>query len=125
MCKPQDKCPYLSVYDIFYRCYPYKLFLAKEGQSAVESILETFNIPKPSMHDGTISKFVNVDRKNEGDNSVNVSIKHLSGEIGLNVSRLVKKEEFINLHIISQSYVLNRFLVARKRLMKEHKKVNT
>lgn len=125
MCKPQDKCPYLSVYDIFYRCYPYKLFLAKEGQLAVESILETFNIPKPTMNDVMISKYVNVDRKNEEDNSMSVNIKHPAGEIGLNVSRLLKKEEFINLHIISQSYVLNRSLVARKRLMKKHKKVNT
>ena len=86
-----DKCPYLSVYDIFYRCYPYKLFLAKEGQLSVESILETFNIPKPTMHDVMISKYVNVDRKNEEDNSVSVSIKHPSGEIGLNVPCGTKK----------------------------------
>lgn len=86
-----DKCPYLSVYDIFYRCYPYKLFLAKEGQLAVESILETFNIPKPTTHDVMISKYVNVDRKNEEDNSMSVSIKHPSGEIGLNVSCGTKK----------------------------------
>lgn len=99
--------------------------MAKEGQLAVESILETFNIPKPTMNDVMISKYVNVDRKNEKDNSMSVSIKHPAGEIGLNVSRLLKKEEFINLHIIPQSYVLNRFLVARKRLMKKHKKVNT
>ncbi|KAF3429906.1 hypothetical protein E2986_02885 [Frieseomelitta varia] len=76
-----DKCPYLSVYDIFYRCYPYKLFLAKEGQSAVESILETFNIPQPTTNDVIIS---NVGRKNERENFVDVSVKHPTGEVGLN-----------------------------------------
>lgn len=32
------------MYDVFYRFYPYKLFLAKEGQSAVEDILGTFSV---------------------------------------------------------------------------------
>lgn len=78
-----DKCPYLSAYDIFYRCYPYKLFLAKEGQSAVESILETFNVPQSTTNDVIIS---NVGRKNERENSVDVSVKHPTGEVELNVS---------------------------------------
>lgn len=32
------------MYDLFYRFYPYKLFLGKEGQSAVEDVLGTFNV---------------------------------------------------------------------------------
>ncbi|KAI4486325.1 hypothetical protein M0802_012344 [Mischocyttarus mexicanus] len=36
-------CPDLSIFDIFYRLYPYKLFLGKEGQTAVEDILKTFD----------------------------------------------------------------------------------
>ena len=77
------------MYDIFYRCYPYKLFLAKEGQSAVESILETFNIPQPTTNDVIIS---NVGRKNERENSVDVNVKHPAGEVGLNVSGPLEKE---------------------------------
>lgn len=92
------------MYDVFYRCYPYKLFLAKEGQSAVVSILETFNIPEPTTNDTMIS---NVGRKNEEENSVDVSIKHSTGELGLNVSRrfLKKRTNFINLGIIFQAYI--------------------
>ncbi|XP_044016608.1 von Willebrand factor A domain-containing protein 8 isoform X2 [Aphidius gifuensis] len=41
-----EKCPSISVFDIFYRFYPYKLFLDKEGISAVEGILDTFGVLK-------------------------------------------------------------------------------
>lgn len=36
--------PNTSVYNVFYRYYPYKLFLTKEGKTAVEDILETFGV---------------------------------------------------------------------------------
>ncbi|CAL7944841.1 unnamed protein product [Xylocopa violacea] len=81
-----DKCPHLPMLDIFYRCYPYKLFLGPEGQSAVESILETFNIPKTGSNDAIVSKRVNVEKKNEEQNSMDISIKYPDGEIGLTVS---------------------------------------
>nr|XP_031838808.1 von Willebrand factor A domain-containing protein 8 isoform X2 [Nomia melanderi] len=62
-----DKCSYLSVFDIFYRFYPYKLFLGKEGQSAVEDILSTFNIrsrvndsSSVTIPPGDIKTFLNV-----------------------------------------------------------------
>lgn len=42
----QEKCPNISVFDIFYRFYPYKLFLDKERISAVEGILDTFGVLK-------------------------------------------------------------------------------
>ena len=40
----QENYPDLSVSDIFYRFYPYKLFLNQEGNSAVEEILKTFGV---------------------------------------------------------------------------------
>lgn len=75
------------MFDIFYRCYPYKLFLAKDGQNAVESILKTFDVTKITTNDSKIS---NIDKKNEKQNSVNISIKYADDEIGLNVSKLMK-----------------------------------
>ncbi|XP_012262209.2 von Willebrand factor A domain-containing protein 8 [Athalia rosae] len=39
-----DNFPALTPYDAFYRLYPYKLFLGKEGRDAVEDILKTFEI---------------------------------------------------------------------------------
>ncbi|XP_066591206.1 von Willebrand factor A domain-containing protein 8 [Prorops nasuta] len=39
-----DKLPSLSTFDVFYRFYPYKTFLAQEGRNAVEHILETFGV---------------------------------------------------------------------------------
>lgn len=75
------------MFDIFYRCYPYKLFLAKDGQNAVESILKTFDVTKITTNDSKIS---NIDKKNEEQNSMNISIKYADDEIGLNVSKLMK-----------------------------------
>lgn len=75
------------MFDIFYRCYPYKLFLAKDGQNAVESILKTFDVTKITTNDSKIS---NIDKKNEEQNSVNISIKYADDEIDLNVSKLMK-----------------------------------
>ncbi|XP_076766995.1 von Willebrand factor A domain-containing protein c12.2 [Xylocopa sonorina] len=86
-----DKCPYLSVLDIFYRCYPYKLFLGPEDQSAVESILGSFNISKTGSNDAIVSKHVNVEKKDEGQNSMDIRIKYSDGEIGLNVSSGTKR----------------------------------
>ncbi|XP_011645711.1 von Willebrand factor A domain-containing protein 8 [Pogonomyrmex barbatus] len=55
-----DKSPDLSVYDIFYRFYPYKLFLGKEGQNAVEDILGTFSVLNDSKMERTITSKVAV-----------------------------------------------------------------
>ncbi|XP_012146606.2 von Willebrand factor A domain-containing protein c12.2 isoform X1 [Megachile rotundata] len=78
-----DQCPYLPVYDIFYRCYPYKLFLGKEGRSAVENILETFRIPDETSK---VSKEISVQSKNEDKNSIKVGVKYAKNETVLNVS---------------------------------------
>ncbi|CAK9810181.1 von Willebrand factor A domain-containing protein 8 [Anthophora quadrimaculata] len=80
-----EKCPYLPVFDIFYRCYPYKLFLGKDGQNAVESILDTFNISEREVSEERIPKRINIDKKNTEKNSSEVRIKYADGEIGLNV----------------------------------------
>lgn len=100
------------MFDIFYRCYPYKLFLAKDGQNAVETILETFDVSKITKKDSKIS---NIDKKNEEQNSVNISIKYADNEIGLNVSKLVKRKRKVKydkfIKIIFHLYILlNRFL---------------
>lgn len=46
----QKKFEDLPIYDVFYRLYPYKLFLNKEGKSAVEDILNTFSISNGSRN---------------------------------------------------------------------------
>lgn len=61
--------------------------MAKDGQNAVETILETFDVSKITTKDSKIS---NIDKKNEEQNSVNISIKYANNEIGLNVSKLMK-----------------------------------
>jgi len=43
------------VYDVFYRFYPYKLFLGKEGQNAVEDILGTFSVLNDSKTKRTVT----------------------------------------------------------------------
>ncbi|KOC69518.1 Uncharacterized protein KIAA0564 [Habropoda laboriosa] len=80
-----DKCPYLPVFDIFYRCYPYKLFLGKDGQSSVESILDTFNISERETSDEKVSKRINIDSKSTEKNSSDIRIKYSDGETELNV----------------------------------------
>ncbi|XP_044576312.1 von Willebrand factor A domain-containing protein 8 [Cotesia glomerata] len=45
-----DKCPSLSVFDVFYTFYPYNLFLGKEGRDAVEHILTTFGVIDKNNH---------------------------------------------------------------------------
>ncbi|XP_012062470.1 PREDICTED: von Willebrand factor A domain-containing protein 8 [Atta cephalotes] len=58
-----DNNPDLSVYDIFYRFYPYKLFLGKEGQNAVEDILETFSVLNDSKVKHTVTNKVDIAKK--------------------------------------------------------------
>ena len=77
-----DQCPYLPVFDIFYRCYPYKLFLGKEGRSAVENILETFHV----LNGAQVSKEISVKNKIEDKNSINVGVKYANEETVLTVS---------------------------------------
>ncbi|XP_033322690.2 von Willebrand factor A domain-containing protein c12.2 [Megalopta genalis] len=78
-----DKCPHLPVFDIFYRFYPYKLFLGKEGQTAVEDILRTFDILHSATKDAELTRRVHVNEKM--NNSASVSIQHGSVETTLNV----------------------------------------
>lgn len=85
----QDQCPYLPVFDIFYRCYPYKLFLGKEGRSAVENILETFHV----LNGAQVSKEISVKNKIEDKNSINVGIKYANEETVLTVSKNNNKKK--------------------------------
>ncbi|XP_076231251.1 von Willebrand factor A domain-containing protein c12.2 [Calliopsis andreniformis] len=78
-----DKCPHLPVYDIFYRFYPYKLFLGREGRSAVESILKTFNILETATNDAITVRRVSVNEKI--NDSLNVTIEHGTIKTTLNV----------------------------------------
>nr|XP_050853012.1 von Willebrand factor A domain-containing protein 8 [Vespula vulgaris]XP_050853013.1 von Willebrand factor A domain-containing protein 8 [Vespula vulgaris] len=87
-----DNCPDLSVFDIFYRFYPYKLFLGKEGQDAVEDILKTFD----ALRNPLIKKSSKIDTKKIGDNllkvvitkdDVKTTLQVPSGSIELNKSK--------------------------------------
>ncbi|XP_076618440.1 von Willebrand factor A domain-containing protein c12.2 isoform X2 [Colletes latitarsis] len=77
-----DKCPHLPVSDIFYRFYPYKLFLGKEGQTAVEDILKTFNI-LDSYKGDNVTRRLNVNGKT--NDSLSVTIQHGNVKTTLNV----------------------------------------
>ncbi|KAK2575217.1 hypothetical protein KPH14_002679 [Odynerus spinipes] len=77
-----DKCPDLPVFDIFYRFYPYKLFLGKEGQTAVEDILKTFNILDTSKRKTEKSEI----RSKKRDDSLEILIKKDGAETTLHVS---------------------------------------
>lgn len=80
----QEKNPDLSVYDIFYRFYPYKLFLGKEGQNAVEDILGTFNALHNPEKDSKINTNISV-TKNANDR-LEVSIKRDNAKTTFHVS---------------------------------------
>jgi hypothetical protein len=72
------------VYDIFYRFYPYKLFLGKEGQSAVEDILGTFSVLNDSKRKHAINSEINVTGKANG--LLKISIKRDNVETSFHVS---------------------------------------
>jgi len=72
------------VYDIFYRFYPYKLFLGKEGQNAVEDILETFSVLNDSKVKRTVTNKVDVAKKI--DDFLEISIKRDNVKTSFHVS---------------------------------------
>lgn len=89
------------MFDIFYRCYPYKLFLGIDGQNAVESILETFNILETVRNDDKVSRRITVNRKAEEQNSLDVRIGYSDREVELNVrDRYKKRSGLINWEIV-------------------------
>ncbi|XP_020295442.1 von Willebrand factor A domain-containing protein 8 isoform X2 [Pseudomyrmex gracilis] len=79
-----DKSPDLSVLDVFYRFYPYKLFLSKEGQSAVEDILGTFDVLNKSKKKRTVNSKINTTEK-AGD-LLEVSIERDNATTNFHVS---------------------------------------
>lgn len=80
----QDKSPDLSVYNVFYRFYPYKLFLGKEGQNAVEDILKTFSVLNDSKTERTvISK---IDGIKKADDVLEISIERDNARTNFHVS---------------------------------------
>jgi len=62
----------LSVYDVFNRFYPYKLFLGKEGQSAVEDILGTFSVLNGSKKKRAVNSKISIGKKVDDLLEVNV-----------------------------------------------------
>ncbi|XP_024941330.1 von Willebrand factor A domain-containing protein 8 isoform X2 [Cephus cinctus] len=90
--------PDVEVYDIFYRLYPYKLFLGKEGRNAVETILETFGIFNSASTKSISKKITNIEKteslarvvleKNGHKNSVQVNC-------GAAKKSTVRKSEYI------------------------------
>lgn len=72
------------MYDIFYRFYPYKLFLGKEGQNAVEDILETFSVLNDSKVKRTVTNKVDVAKKI--DDFLEISIKRDNVKTSFHVS---------------------------------------
>ncbi|XP_015436768.1 PREDICTED: von Willebrand factor A domain-containing protein 8 [Dufourea novaeangliae] len=95
-----DKCPHLPVFDIFYRYYPYKLFLGKEGQTAVEDMLKTFSILDSTTKGDRLSRRANVSEKQ--DDSLRVTIEHGKHRTTLNVPCGKQK---INCNVGSNDYV--------------------
>ena len=72
------------MYDIFYRFYPYKLFLGKEGQNAVEDILETFSVLNDSKVKHTVTNKVDIAKKI--DDFLETSIKRDNVKTSFHVS---------------------------------------
>jgi len=72
------------VYDVFYRFYPYKLFLGKEGQSAVEDILGTFSVLNDSKREHANSE-INV-TNGKANGLLEISIKRDNAETSFHVS---------------------------------------
>jgi len=72
------------MYDVFYRFYPYKLFLGKESQSAVEDILRTFSVLNDSKKKHTINSQINATKT--ADDLSEIDIKRDNGQASFHVS---------------------------------------
>lgn len=60
------------MYDVFYRFYPYKLFLGKEGRSAVEDILKTFSVLNDSKGERAVNSEINVTAGADGLSEISI-----------------------------------------------------
>ena len=75
----------MSIYDVFYRFYPYKLFLSKEGQNAVEDILRTFSVlNNDSKKERNISS--KIDATKTADDLFEIKIKRDKTQASFHVS---------------------------------------
>lgn len=72
------------MYDVFYRFYPYKLFLGKEGQNAVEDILGTFSVLNDSKTEHAVTS--KVDGIKKADDLSEISIKRDNTKTSFHVS---------------------------------------
>lgn len=73
------------MYDVFYRFYPYKLFLAKEGQSAVEDILGTFSVlDNTAKKEAIVNSKISATRK--ADDLLEIGIRRANAETCFHVS---------------------------------------
>lgn len=79
----QDKNPDLSVYNVFYRFYPYKLFLGKEGQNAVEDILGTFSVLNDSETERNVTSKIDATK---ADDFLEISIERDNTKANFHVS---------------------------------------
>ena len=60
------------MFNIFYRFYPYKLFLNTEGKNAVEDILKTFGVLDDRTNNlNSIIKNININDNNVAEINVN------------------------------------------------------
>lgn len=73
------------MHDVFYRFYPYKLFLGKEGQSAVEDILGTFSVLNGSTKKrAVLNSKISVGKR--ADDLAEVNVRRGDAETSFNVS---------------------------------------
>ncbi|KAK0097221.1 hypothetical protein PV326_002877 [Microctonus aethiopoides] len=91
-----EKFPNVSVFDIFYRFYPYKLFLGKEGINAVEDILSTFNVlngQQKGMGYNSKDKVIKIEKEN---NSCLVTVSKNNYDATLNVHGGTRSQKIID-----------------------------
>lgn len=71
------------MFDVFYRFYPYKLFLGKEGKNAVEHILNTFGVlDKNTLRRDNTDDILKIEHEK---NSCVVTLNKNNSEISLKV----------------------------------------
>ncbi|XP_072747214.1 von Willebrand factor A domain-containing protein 8 [Anoplolepis gracilipes] len=105
-----DKSPNLSIYDVFYRFYPYKLFLSKEGQSAVEDILKTFNVLNDSKKERTVNSQINATKT--ADDLLKINIKRDNGQASFHVSCGMNQSSNVNNDLYIETNYQNNLLAS-------------
>ncbi|XP_050455261.1 von Willebrand factor A domain-containing protein 8 [Cataglyphis hispanica] len=105
-----DKSPDLSIYDVFYRFYPYKLFLGKEGQNAVEDILRTFNVLSDFEKKHTVNS--QIDATKAADGLLEINIKRDNGQANFHVSCGTSQSNSVNNDLYVETNYQNNLLAS-------------